>query len=188
MAMPTARNTGIERSTPSGSRGFIQFLLANPLLLVSAGLGIALILTGLALKGYKARSEHWHTQFESVQAQFGVFRMQVAAEGEKAKTEAEAKEKRQQEVNRGLEKQVATADARLVDAIRRLRERAPIHPDGREVSRSSCLPEGAVGASQEPGQWVSLSDYRALEERAAEDIQTLRFVENWVTEQNLRIE
>jgi hypothetical protein len=82
----------LESRPPGFGRGFIQFLLGNPLLLACAGLGIALLLTGLAAKAYKSRSEHWHTQFELVQAQFGAFRMEVEAAGEKAKKESAAKE------------------------------------------------------------------------------------------------
>lgn len=188
MAMPTARNTGLGQSTLSGSRGFLGFLLSNPLLLLSAGLGIALLLTGLALKGYKSRYEYWHGQYEQLYAMSAAFRKQVEVEGEKAKAESAAKEKRQQEVNRALEKQVKDADALLAAANRRLRERPPLRPDGSEVSRAACVPEGAVGEGKEPGQWVSLSDYRSLEERAARDVQTLRLVEQWITQQGLRVE
>lgn len=168
--------------------GFLQFLLGNPLLLLSAALGIALLFTGLALKGYKARSEHWHAQYEQKSAQLVAIVAEYDEKGRRAQAAAEAKEAQQRKVNDDLARQLARADSDLAAANRRLRERPPVRPDGSEVSRASCVPEGAVGASQEPGQWVSLSDYRALEERAARDVQTLRFVEQWITSQNLAVE
>jgi hypothetical protein len=183
--MPTARNTGIGRSTPSGCRGFIQFLLGNPLLLLSAGLGIALLLTGLALKGYKSRSEHWHTQYELVNTQFGAFRMQVAAEGEKAKAEAEAKEKRQQEVNREVNKSYESRIADLRRQYVRLRDSTPVRPDGSAVPLAACGPASPDGAA---GQSVSLADYRALESRAAEDALKVVMWQSWAKSQNLAVE
>lgn len=185
MAMPTARNTGIGRSTPSASKGFIGFLLGNPLLLLSAGLGIALILTGLALKGYKARSEHWHTQFEQERTQFVSFRLQVETEGKKAKAEAEAKEKRQQEVNREVAKSYESRIADLRRQYVRLRDATPVRPDGSTVPLSSCGPASPDGTAS---QSVSLADYRALESRAAEDALKVLAWQSWATSQNLVVE
>lgn len=185
MAMPTARSIGTARSTPSGSRGFVQFLLGNPLLLLSAGLGIALILTGLALKGYKARSEHWHTQYELVSTQYGAFREQVRLDGEKAKAEAVSKEKRQQEVNREVAKSYESRIASLRSQYNRLRDTIPVHPDGSQLSVTTCGPASPDGTA---GQSVSLADYRALESRAAEDAVKVLAWQNWARSQNLPVE
>ena len=173
---------------PRKQEGFISFLLGNPALLACAALGIALLLTGLALKGYKVRSEHWHAQYEQKSAQLVAIVTEYDEKGRRAQAAAEAKEAQQRKVNDDLTKQLARADSDLAAANRRLRERPPVRPDGSEVSRATCVPEGAVGESKEPGQWVSLSDYRSLEERAARDVQTLRLVEQWITNQNLKVE
>lgn len=183
--MPTARSIGTARSTPSGSRGFIQFLLGSPLLLLSAGLGIALVLTGLALKGYKSRYEYWHGQYEQLYAMSAAFRKQVEVEGEKAKAESVAKEKRQQEVNREVAKSYESSIASLRSQYNRLRQSIPVHPDGSQLSVTTCGPASPDGAA---GQSVSIADYRALESRAAEDALKVILWQQWATSQNLRVE
>lgn len=165
-------------------RGFLQFLLGNPLLLLSAALGIGLVVTGLVAKGYKERVIHWRTQYESVQAQFGAFRMQVAAAGEKAKAEAEAKERKQAEVNHAVVADYEMRLARLRSEYQRLRER-PVRPDLSPVPITACGPTSPDGAATES---VPLAEYRSLEARAAEDALKVLAWQNWAKSQNLAVE
>ena len=170
---------------PRKQEGFISFLLGNPALLACAALGIALLLTGLALKGYKARSEHWQAQYQTEKAQYSAFRKQVEDEGEKAKAESVAKEKRQQEVNREVAKSYESRIASLRSQYNRLRQSIPVHPDGSQLSVTTCGPESPDGAA---GQSVSIADYRALESRAAEDALKVILWQDWARQQGLRVE
>lgn len=173
------------RKHPAKQYGFIQFLLGNPALLACAALGIALVLTGLALKGYKSRAEYWHTQYEQVYTHFEVFQKEVALAGEKAKAEAAAKEKRQQEVNREVAKSYESRIASLRSQYNRLRQSIPVHPDGSQLSVTTCGPASPDGAA---GQSVSIADYRALESRAAEDALKVILWQDWARQQGLRVE
>ena len=173
---------------PRKQEGFISFLLGNPALLACAALGIALLLTGLALKGYKARSEHWQAQYQTEKAQYSAFRKQVEDEGEKAKAESVAKEKRQQEVNREVAKSYESRIASLRSQYNRLRQSIPVHPDGSQLSVSSCGPAIPDGAAGQPIPSVSLADYRALESRAAEDALKVILWQDWARQQGLRVE
>ena len=166
-------------------RGFLAFLLGNPLLLLSAGLGIALVVCGITGKVYKTQRDHARQEAEQVRNQFAGFRAEVERLGKEAAEKAKAQEDKQRKVSDDLRKKLHVADARLADANRRLRERPPVDPSGRELSTTACSAPGVDGKGQEPGQWVSLADYRALEERSLKDVQTLKLLDEWLTAQGL---
>src|SRR5512145_1976267 len=103
--------------------------------------------------------------------------MQVAAEGEEAQKAAEAKELKQQEVNREVVKSYETRLADLRARYTRLRDN-PVRPDGSAVPITACRPSSTDGTAQES---VPLAEYRALESRAAEDALKVLGWQQWAT-------
>jgi hypothetical protein len=158
-------------------RGFLQFLLGNPLLLACAALGIALIFAGLGLKFWKSRADHWQAQHSAVKAEFAGFVEAVKKRGEEQEAETAKTVKAHQEALREAKERFRVDLARRDADLRRLRERAPTDPGGRELPTIACGPAGTDGARQEH---VSLAAYRALEERAYDDARTLTQLQEWV--------
>lgn len=154
-------------------RGFLQFLLGNPLLLACAALGIALVFTGLGLKFYKSRADHWQAQHAAVKAEFAGFVEAVKRRGEEQEAETARTVKAYQEALREAKDRFRVDLARRDADLRRLRERPPTDSGGRELPALACSPAGADAAGKEQIPAVPLSDYRALEERAYDDARTL---------------
>lgn len=164
-------------------KGFVAFLLSNPLLMLAAALGIALLATGIALKFANARLERAKEALEAVRAEYAGFRAETERAGREAEARAREKEADYKRVNDEITKQLASSDARLRAALGELRKRPPVRPDGSAVPVAACRPEGADGPPA--GEWIPLAEYRALEARAAYDAQTIMLWREWATAQGL---
>lgn len=167
------------RETPKQQVGFLAFLLGNPLLMLSAALGIALIFTGLAAQVYKSQRDDARVELAATKAEYAGFVIAVKRRGEeqeKATSEKEEKDRATFKATRALYQDgLARRDADL----RRLRGRSPADPGGREVPVLACGPAGADGASSE---YLPLAEYRALEERAYDDANRLTSLQRWIVE------
>lgn len=167
-------------------RGFFGFLLSNPMLLLAAALGIALIVTGVTAKIYKSQRDTARSETEQIRAQFAGFRAEVERLGEEAKAKAAAEEKRQKEVNDGLQKRLKAlggVNAELRRTVERLRERPITDASGDHLPTRTDCPAGADGKGA--AEYISVEHYRALESRAAYDAQTVMLWREWATSQGL---
>jgi len=165
-------------------RGFLQFLLANPALLGLAALGIALVVTGLAAKVYKAQRDRARAEVVTVKAEYEGFVIAVKRRGEEQEKETAAKEEKDRATLKAIRTQYQADLARRDADLRRLRERPPARPDSSPVPLLAGRPEGAHEAAGEPIPSVALSEYRALEERAYDDARRLAALQRWVMETN----
>ncbi len=145
----------------TSQRGFLQFLLSNPLLLLSAALGVALVVCGLALKVKQAQYESEYKkrlQAESVVAQMVETAKQVADANERIV------ESWKQSLVRAKSSH-ASERAALVGQLDRMRDN-PVRPDGSAVPVTACAPSGTDGV---PPKLVPLAEYESLQKRAAYD-------------------
>ena len=148
-------------TSPRTNRGFLQFLFSNPLLLLCAALGIALIFAGLGLKVYKAKYEGEYKKRLAVEA---VVEQMVAT----AKQVADANERIVESWKQALLRNKSTAAAErtsLRAELERVRNN-PVDPSGAAIPVTSCPAPGTDGVSP---KLVSLESYESLQERAAYD-------------------
>ena len=157
-----------------GQRGFaFAGLLASPSLWL--GLGCAL----LAFSSW-ALYKQWTAALEreaKVRTEFAAFVEGVKRRGEEQERETEAKEAKDRETFKTIRARYAADIASRDAALKRLRERPPTDPSGREVPLLACGPQGADGAAE---KLVPLAEYRALEERAYDDALRLQRLQEWV--------
>lgn len=145
--------------------GFLQFLLGNPLLLLSAALGLALVVAGVSLKVQTARLSAAKEATAQAKGELAAFVAQVKRRGEEQEAENARKEKVWRDT---LAHQRAAADrdrAALRARLDELRQR-PVDPGGREIAIQTC-PGPSPDAM--PEKLVSLAEYESLQERAAYD-------------------
>lgn len=160
-------------------QGFLAFLLGNPMLALAAALAIAFVFAGLAAKGYKSQRDSARVERAAVKAEYAGFVIAVKRRGEEQEKETAAREEKDRAtlkaIRAGYQADLARRDADL----RRLRERPPADPSGREVPVLACGPAGADGTA---AQLVPLAEYRALEERSYDDALRLTALQRWVVE------
>lgn len=166
-------------------RGFLAFLLGNPMFLLCAGLGIALIGAGIAGKIYKAQRDGARAEVVQVKAEYAGFRMEQDRIGKAAQQAAKAKEAEQRSDNEAVIKAYERQTADLRNALKRLRDSPPVRPDGSSVPVLACGPSSPDGAA---GQSVPIAEYRSLEDRAAQDALTIVTWQNWARLQGLTSE
>lgn len=147
------------------------------MLLALAALGIALIVAGLSARVYKSQRDHARANLEQAKAEFAGFVAAVKTRGEEQEAETARITKTHQEALRDAKTRFAADLARRDADLRRLRERPPADPGGREVPVLACGPPGADGTA---AQLVSLAEYRAIEERAYDDALRLTRLQEWV--------
>jgi len=148
-------------TSPRTTRGFLQFLFSNPLLLLCAALGIALVFAGLGLKVYKAKYEGEYKKRLAVEA---VVEQMVAT----AKQVADANERIVESWKQALLRNKNTAAAErtsLRAELERVRNN-PVDPSGAAIPVTSCPAPGTDGVSP---KLVPLAQYESLQERAAYD-------------------
>jgi len=153
------------------NRGFLQFLLSNPLLLLSAALGVALFFTGLALKYQQHKAEK--ALERAVTAEATVEQMIQTA-----KQVADANERIRESWRLALVRNKADGvneRAALVAQLERMRG-APRDPTGSAIPVTSCPGTPDVV----PAEYVSLREYEALQERAALDALQLLELQDYV--------
>jgi len=151
-------------------RGFLQFLLANPALLGLAALGIALVVTGLAAKVYKAQRDRARAEVVTVKAEYAGFVEATKRKGEEQERATAQTVKGYEEALREAKKRHARDLGARDRELARLRSRPATDPGGRDLPTFTCNPGRADDAA---AQCVSVGDYRALEERAYDDARTL---------------
>ena len=166
----------MESRPPSFGRGFIQFLLGNPLLLLSAALGIALVVAGVSLKVQTARVASAQEATAKAKGELAAYVASAKAAADRQRIETEMIVAHHKEVTRATS---ARYESRLAALTRSLRERPPVRPDSSPVPTFTCPTPGING----PGlELISLEEYRALESRAAQDALTLTELQRWVRE------
>ena len=144
-------------SAIKANRGFITGI---PLYII-AGLGIALVLTGLGLKYYKVRYESEYQERLRAEAV-------IAQMVETARKVAEENERIYESWKSALAHVKAVA-ARDNSAIRAELDRVrnnPVRPDGTAIQVASCPGPKPDGVSE---KFVSLAEYESLQERSAYD-------------------
>lgn len=164
-------------------RGFLPVgLLASPTLWL--GIGCA----ALAFSSFMLYRQ-WVGALEreaKARGEYAAFRAETNRLGEEAKAAADAKMKKQQEVNDALSKKLramGSANAELRAHVERLRARPIERPDGSSVPVTAVCPGGVAGSADD--ERVPLADYRSLEARAAYDAQTVMLWREWATGQGL---
>jgi hypothetical protein len=121
-----------------------------------------------------------------VRGEYAAFVEETRAKGEAAKRRAEEVETRHKEVSDATAKDHAAHLARLRAQYERgLRNAAPTRPDGSGVPITACRPGEPDAAATEPLPSVPLSEYLALEARAAEDALALSTLQGWLRDQGL---
>lgn len=168
--------------------GFLGFVLGNPLLLLSAGLGIALLVAGATAKVYQhqrdsAREDAARANIRAVNLQVALDEVRVIGEkAEKAAKEKEAKQRRIfDEATSRYKRELAGLNAHLVE----LRNRPPTDSGGREIP---VTPSGSKGPDGVPADLVPLASYLALQELAAQDALQLVQLQDWITAQGFPVE
>lgn len=144
------------------------------------GRAIAILAVLAAAVAFGAVKMHEHDQakYDALNLAYASFKADVKAKGDIALKAAAAQEQRQQEVTNGLKAKLASADADLARARERLRSQPPSRPDGSAVPVTACHPEGAPAAAS--AESVPLAEYRALEARAAYDVQTIDLLQGYL--------
>jgi hypothetical protein len=163
-----------KRQAVKRQSGFIQFLLRNPLLLLSTALGIALVVAGVSIKVQTARLGAAQEKTAQAKGELAAFKAAVAAAGERQRIENEMIVSHYKEVNRETTRRY---ESRIAVLDQRLRSRPPERPDGSAVPTVACPAPGVDAAG---GQLVSIEEYRALESRAAQDALTLTELQKWI--------
>lgn len=165
--------------------GFIGFLLGNPLLLLSAALGIALVVAGSTAWMYKRLAESRAQEAIEARAELGAFVAQVHLRGEEAERETAAKEARQKETTNAIRKSYESRIAGLNAHLKQLRERPPTDPGGREITITTVRSEKPDGVSE---KLLPLAEYESLRDRAAADALQVTQLQDWITAQGFPIE
>lgn len=144
------------------------------------GRALAIVAAFAAAAAFGALKMHAHDKvaYDELNLAYANFRADVKAQGDIAAKLAAEQDAKQKEVEDALRKDLAGADAAYADAVRRLRGRAPSRPDGSAVPVQACPAQGVGGSADQKS--VPLADYRALEERAAYDAQTLELLKDWI--------
>lgn len=152
-------------TSPSRERGFVQFLLGNPLLALSAALGIALVVAGISLKVQTARISAAKAETAQAKGELDAF---VAATKRAGEEQEKANAAKEEQWKQALAAQRAAASrdrAALVSRLDELRNR-PVRPDGSEIAVQTCAPSGDHGVSS---KFIPIAEYESLQERAAYD-------------------
>ena len=141
------------------------------------GLGAALLVaTGVAGCEHKAKVTA-QQETKAVRLEYGAFVEAVKRRGEEQEKAAAEKEEKDRAAFKTIQTRYQSDLARRDADLKRLRERPPTDPGGREVSVISCRPEG----TNAPGpELVPLAEYRALEERSYDDALRLTRLQEWV--------
>jgi len=135
---------------------------------------------GLALAALGAYEMHRFDsmRYDALQAEYTTFKVQTEANGKLAEAAAKVQEAKQNEAENALRAKLATAGSDYAALAKRLRNSNPVRPDGSAVPVASCHAKGSGG--QAAAESVSLDEYRALQERAAYDAQTITLYQAWV--------
>jgi predicted signal transduction protein with EAL and GGDEF domain len=158
----------------SRESGFLAFLLGNPMMLLAAGLGIALVVAGISLKVQSVRLANAKTETAQAKGELAAFVGAVKQRGEEQEKASDAKEAKDRAY---LKQQKSVYEKRLAD-LRGERDAAQRVLDHYASGRSGEVPRDSTSAGQ-PGQGPADSVPRAALERLARDAQetTLMFME-----------
>lgn len=135
---------------------------------------LALTLAACSYVGFKVHA-HDNIAYNDLNQKYASFRADVKAAGDIAAKQAQAQEARQQETTNELRQKLADADRKYADVSKRLRDTAPSRPDGSGVPQANCDFSKSGGTPSEES--VPLTEYKALEDRAAYDALTATVLE-----------
>ena len=149
----------------SRESGFLAFLLGNPLMLLAAGLGIALVVAGISLKVQSVRLANAKTETAQAKGELAAFVGAVKQRGEEQEAE-NAKREKQWKQTLVDQRTAASRDRTALRAeLERVRGR-PVDPAGREIPVTTAPGPGPDGLS---AKLVPLTQYESLQERSALD-------------------
>jgi len=123
--------------------------------------------------------ESWKRE-AAIRGEYEGFKAEVEAKGEKAGIVAKAEDSKRKENANATRLEMRRLNALIVG----LRDRPSVRPDGSSVSVTPPCPSGV---DRPAGEWVSLTDYRALEQRAREDAARLMGWEKWRIDNNIPV-
>lgn len=161
-------------------RGFIAFLLGNPMILACVAMGVILVGMSIAAKAYKAQRDSARGEVIVKESQLEAVRQL----GKQAEIAAREQELKQKETTSAIQKTHQAQLARLRAELIGLRER-PRNPSGGEIRIAAECPGKSDAV---PEKLVPLADYVSLQERAAEDALNLVSLQDWVRGQGFPVE